>query len=389
MSQARKGWYTALLLATIVLMAAAGTLIASALTSLGEDYGLTEFQKGLPATLCSLGSIGALLLAFLLMRWMKKPWILFLSIGMVVGLTALCFFKPTFGLFLTLYALFGLGIGLMDNLCSSSMADVQTGPRAPVMMNLLHACYGIGSMVFPLIFSALMGQGMHWNGLYLVIAGAGALVLIFALVLTPGQASLPMYESMRDKGRIDWGDLKSFFRNSTLRTCVLVIFAVGFFFSGISRMVVDVVDTGYGSGTGSWALSLFFLGVTGGRLLTPLLKIQPLNNLKCSGFAAFLLLMISLFIPNKILLWVVFTLCGFLSGPVIPFSISLACGEMQENTLLASTILFLSLYIGQAIATLLMSAVNGAFGYQSALGVCYLAAMLYSLFALLGFRKKQ
>lgn len=387
MSNRQKWLYTVVLLLSTMFMAGANALRGSLLTSVIDFYSLTDFQQGLPAFVCNIGSMVAMLLALLLMKRMKKPFLLLLSLAAIAALQVPQYLTPGFLIFLALNALTGVGIGLLDTLSSASMADVH--PQNKVMMNVLHACYGIGGILSPMIFASLLGTGMRWNLLFLVLAGAGAAVMLYAFPVSVKQASLPMYDEIQSAGKINLRDIGDFFRNRVLLTITLIMFMFGMFFGGFTNWLIRFVNEAYHSTLGDLSLSLVFLGVTAGRFITPLLPISPRAHLKFTGFVTWVLLSVALLTHSDVFTMIAACVSSVFCASAIPYSIVIACGQMQKNTLMASTIIFLAMYIGQAICSPIIGSLATNISLEAAMEFCYIFAALYSVCAIVGLRRKK
>jgi fucose permease len=76
----------------------------------------------------------------------------------------------------------GFGLGFVDAAMNVYFA-AHHGPR---LMNWLHACFGIGSAVAPLLLNFILAQGGTWRTTYTVIAALYA-VLLLLIILTRNQ----------------------------------------------------------------------------------------------------------------------------------------------------------------------------------------------------------
>jgi fucose permease len=132
-----------------------------------------------------------------------------------------------------------------------------------------------------------------------------------------------------------------------------------------------------------------YLGITAGRLVTPLTGIGQTTYLKLMGFVAWALLSAALLIGSGGATVALICLAFFLSGSMLPFALSAACQLNRRNTMLASTILFFALYVGQTICAPLIGAVEARAGLPLAMEICYLFAAVSSGCALIGLKGKR
>lgn len=115
--------------------------------------------------------------------------------SLVVAALALIAAAPTFGVVLVGFGLVGTGWGVGDATVNAWMALTQ-GHRE---MGLLHASYGVGTFIGPLLATALVAGGPSWRSPYVVclmVAAAASAVLVsvragFDHGPTAGAASQP------------------------------------------------------------------------------------------------------------------------------------------------------------------------------------------------------
>ena len=125
---------------------------ASVLASLGAGRLLPRLGAG------PMVAAGAVLPALALAVEAAAPFIWLFALGMVV---------------------FGLGFGALDTALNTNAA-ARFGPR---QINWMHASYGLGATVGPLLVTALRPAGLGWRGTFAALAllqGAVAVVLSLA-----------------------------------------------------------------------------------------------------------------------------------------------------------------------------------------------------------------
>lgn len=101
-----------------------------------------------------------------------------LVIGAVSQLFAyiLIFWKPPFPVYCLSFFFSGLGVAYQDAQANTFIANVNNAHR---WLGLLHAAYGLGALVAPLIATAIAVNTPYWHYYYLVTLGLG----VFNLVL--------------------------------------------------------------------------------------------------------------------------------------------------------------------------------------------------------------
>lgn len=388
MSNRQKWLYTAAILLMMMFLAAVHQLRPAQLSSMIGHYGLTATQQGVPASVYSVGLMLAMFLAIMLTGRVRKP--LLLLIAFVAGIVTLLpqYVVPAYGVFLALNVLQGIALGLLDSLVSANMADLHTGRRGAIMMSLLHASYGIGGMISPLAYTGLLGSGMSWNGLFLAAAAAGVVLLLYVAPVSLKQTAISDGQTS-DGARLSIAALRDFVRDRSMMTFIAIMFCFGVFFNGSNNWMIRFVDVEYASDMGGTVLSMVFLGLTAGRLIIPLIPFDTEKYLKISGFAYTAIMFTALAIGSDVAMAVCCCAACFIAGPIIPYSLSLACGRMQSNTLFASTMLNLALALGQIVVAPVMGAIEGAFGLETAMAFAFIFAALGAAFAVFGLGGKQ
>lgn len=193
-----------------------------------------------------------------------------LGVGMVtagsVMLTALALWgfslAPNFLTLCVIAVPYGLGAGSVDA-ALNNFAAVHYSSRA---MNWLHCCWGIGAAISPFIMGNALANQMSWRGGYRTVA---MVQLVLALVLL---ASLPLWPKRQAKAQAAREHAASLVQVVALPGVKMVMLAFGMY-------------CGLESLTGLWAASylhaargvvpvqaamfasLFYLGITAGRLL--------------------------------------------------------------------------------------------------------------------------
>lgn len=90
---------------------------------------------------------------------------------------------PPFAVLLALSLVLALGAGVID---SGYNAFVTQLPNHVSLLNLLHACYGLGALIGPLAAALLLNAGYGWQSFYLLLAPLGVAVAVGSALLLPG-----------------------------------------------------------------------------------------------------------------------------------------------------------------------------------------------------------
>ncbi len=201
-------------------------------------YGIATFVSGRVAARFDVGSI--------------------LLVAMGTGIVSLGTYAAAGTWWLILAAAIVLGVsgGLIDAVLNSYVA-LHHGVR---LMNLMHACFGLGATVGPLLMTAVLAADRSWRWGYWIVAGYE--VVLFGFLWWVRKNWRRLEESPKDPGH-----------GPTRRWLVAGLMAVFFVYTGLEI------------GTGQWAysfltegrqvsevaagvwVSLYWGSLTGGRLL--------------------------------------------------------------------------------------------------------------------------
>ena len=152
-----------------------GTIIPSVVEEF--DLGLTAAGSFHYASMSGIG-IAAILLGFLADRIGRKGTIL-LGLALFGTTSALFAAGNSFGLFVVLLLVSGLGIGIFKSGALALIGDISSSTRQHASnMNLVEGFFGVGAIVGPALVTLLLQGGMSWKWLYLVAAALCALLIV-------------------------------------------------------------------------------------------------------------------------------------------------------------------------------------------------------------------
>jgi fucose permease len=128
--------------------------------SLRMHYGVDKATIGLLFFLQSVGYLVAAFSSGLLIEKLGNRRFLMLGVvSLLFGVGALALMFPFMIVLLTMLPL-GLGIGMIDAGINAYIASM---PRNGARLNYLHAFYGIGALLGPLIASVILAVRWGWN----------------------------------------------------------------------------------------------------------------------------------------------------------------------------------------------------------------------------------
>ena len=362
----------------MALLAAIGALHGALLSSIIEHYGLSRSAQGAASAAASVGSVLALLGAFLLIGRLSKLTLLRLALCLNAVTLALLKLAPAFGVFAALWLLTGVGSGFIDMLLSSCMADLYTGRMATRMMCLLHTLFGVSSMICPAAYGRLIRGGLPWNDIYLGVAALCVALAVF-LTIAVAMARRAGGKGLAAEKRLSLGAMGSILRKGAMPGLLAGMVCHGIFLGGLNTWVNRYVSVTLGSSLGDLALSFLFLGVMASRLLISFLPVSTARYVRVGGAAAGLLLLLALPFHSGALLCAALSAAGLAFGALIPCMLDLGCREVPESSMLATTALALSLYLGQIVAPPLIGALESAVNLHLGICLCGVFMLLTSL----------
>lgn len=291
------------------------------------------------------GTCGYLLAAFLsgLMRE-RLGLRAFQTLGggcILVGMAIMTLMPPWYAVLPT-FALMGFGVAIIDAGLNAYVAEL---PDNSALLNYLHAFYGAGALLGPLLASGILALGGGWNLVYATLAGL-AVVLVAGLAgafrtsLAPAAAGVAAAEPNADRNVLA----------AALRLPLVWLGAVFLLFYVGAEVTVGVwsysyltEQSGLAELLSGWLVSGYWLGLTLGRVVLGratrrfgnLLVIQ----LCLGGTAAgMLLLWLGPGAPSAAL---GLLLAGFSLGPIFPTMIAVISAVVPQR-LLPSAIGFMA-----------------------------------------------
>ena len=182
----------------------------------------------------------------------------------VIGVTLVSLTVPFLVLPLCLY-FSGLGIGIIDAGLNSYFVNF---PRSTVLMNTLHAFYGVGALIGPLIASGMLALNFFWSNCYVILIALGALVLT-GIVILFRHNPFPDLHAKPAGDTPQRGVLSTALRVRNVWLCAaFLLFYVGVEVSmGTWSYSLLTEERHQDTLLSGWAVSGYWLGLTLGRLV--------------------------------------------------------------------------------------------------------------------------
>jgi fucose permease len=147
-----------------------------------DHYEVTKATFGLTFGTWSIGYITGAMSNGPLIHRLGVRAVLALGAGVVVASAVAVGLRPPF----VVFALLPIGLGLGGGAFEGALNVYLTGlPGSTSLLNTLHAFFGVGAMLGPVLAGRVLASGLPWNAFYLLYASGLALILVAVLVLFP------------------------------------------------------------------------------------------------------------------------------------------------------------------------------------------------------------
>jgi fucose permease len=287
-----------------------------------RDYGVDKATIGLTFFASSGGFFLAGMTAGPLIHRFGSRLTLALSGGLYVAAALYTATRPQFVAFLLAQILIGYGTGALESVLNAYLAGL---PNAPTLLNRLHAFFGVGALLGPLLATWMLGFSA-WTAVWLALAIAGVPLVVGFLVAYPRLAADPagMAEASAEAGAGRRGLLSAALREpGVLLGSALLALYVGLELGvgnwGFSYLVEE---RGQGDLIAGYTVSGYWLGLTLGRFL-----ISPIaTRLGLSAVGMTYASLVGVGVAG-LFIWVVpgagaasagMLLLGFFLGPIFP-----------------------------------------------------------------------
>ena len=252
----------ALAFASFVVIGLLGGSTGVVLPAQSTEYELTKTVIGLLFFAFSVGYVVAGAVIGAVMHRLGVRGTLLAGTATFGVAAAICGLRPPYPVLLAVTAFLAIGIGTIDACLNAYLSGL---PGSTVLLNLLHAFYGVGALIGPLLAAALLAAGRSWGAVYLVFAVLTVpLLAAFAAWYPPGTGSaVAVPEGVRP------GSL-----STAVRRAGVVLAAL--FLAGYVGVEVSVGNWGYsyltqyrehGPLLAGWVVSGYWFGFTLGRFL--------------------------------------------------------------------------------------------------------------------------
>ncbi len=307
--------------------------------SIQAHYSVNKATVGLLFLSATLGYLVAAFNSGLLVEKLGNRRFLILGVtAFLLSVVTLSLMPPFLVVLLILLPL-GFGVAILDAGLNAYIAGF---PRNTALLNYLHAFYGTGALLGPIIASTILAVGLGWNSVYIVWV-AMSLLLLVGLVL-----------AFKDRRAIAGGGIKTEAKSNVLITALRIrivwiaalflLFYVGTEVSLGSWSYSFLTEERHGSTlVMGWVVSGYWAGLTLGRLTLARVAQRVGEKRLIQGCLAGIIVGVLLvwLVPIGAVSAIGLCLVGFSLGPIYPTTIALM-SKLVSSRLLPSAIGFLA-----------------------------------------------
>jgi MFS family permease len=261
-------------------------------------------------------------------------------------------FANDYTFFLILFLLLGIFSVSINMMADSSVSDIFRTNRG-YYLNIAHIFYGLGAISAPVVFNAISKVTDDFRSIYIALAVLS--IIVMALIIP---AKYPPEHDLSIKAGVIISMLK---RPRLLLINIFGVVAFGLLAS-IPGWLPTLFQRSLGASTSisNYSASFFWIAAVIGRGAAALLsrKYKEMSLIKIMNILIFLLLVISFFLNDPLLLLIDYLLIGFFMGssPPLVIAYSATIYKKHSNTRVAVT------FAAAAIGMLLIPPLVGVMG---------------------------
>jgi fucose permease len=293
-------------------------------SSMRTEFGLTQDAIGALFIAHTTGYLlSGLVSGPMIARTGVGSFLLISSLGSVLGLAGYTL-APAWWIMLASGVVLGLGTGAID----AGLNTYFAANHGPSLMNWLHACFGLGAMLGPLLVSLVLTQGYTWRWAYAGVAVLdGCLAIAYAVTLKRWQLAGSGSPEAGPRTRV-WATLRL--------SAVWVGVALFFAFTGLEASAPQwsyqlfTEARSVDSSTASLWVSIYWGSLTAGRILAgvavrwigvpQLLRLSALGGIAGSAMVWWH--------PTDLVSFLGLALLGFSLAPMFPLGMSITPGRV-------------------------------------------------------------
>lgn len=292
------------------------SILGSAWPSMYKGFDVPISYAGIISMIIAAGTIISSFFSDKLIKKLGTGLVTAISVGMTcVALLGFAFSNSFYQL--CIWGIpYGLGAGSVDAALNNYVALNYKSRH----MSWLHCFWGVGATAGPYIMGLCLTRGLRWNYGYLTIGIIQVILVVFLLV------SLPLWKKVSRKNEIEQQSSGSSIRDTLKIKGVKHVLIAFFCYStleattGLWTGSYMVLCKGITAETAAKWTSLFYLGITAGRLLSGFItdRVGDKNMIR-GGQAMVILGIFMMVIPgSKSIMFIALMILGIGCAPIYP-----------------------------------------------------------------------
>ncbi|HHV62643.1 MAG TPA: MFS transporter [Firmicutes bacterium] len=161
--------------------AAASTLTGAILPNLISEFNLDFGQAGVVSAIQSLTSLPVMFVTGFLSDRVGAVRVLLIGLILLTACPVLMAIAPSYAFLILGTGALGVALGFIDPMTNAVLVE-RGGPRKGEILGLLHASYGLGAAIFPMVIAFALARGMSWRlSLAIITLFAASSTVLFHL----------------------------------------------------------------------------------------------------------------------------------------------------------------------------------------------------------------
>ncbi len=375
---------TASILIAIVPFAFSNGLTGLLINDVVDTFSLVGTKQGLMSSMLSLGLMLSLFIAPMLQGRIKKLNMMLYS-GFIMAVSLFVSgFAPMFPVLIAGCALYGIGSGWLDSYANSCMVDAHPNDSAKYL-GYLHATFGIGSLLIPLIVTAL-SPIIRWRGIYYLTGGLMTAAMIVILLLTKrGDAKTAIVETPEKP--LKTADIFAYLKNTHNILLLLAGAMAAASQTGLFVWIVRYMTVRHDAAAlGTFSISLFWICATINRVFISKIRVDRMILFFVGAGLSALTVLIGVLVGSPILMVVMAGLTGLVTGHFMPVIFGECARGYEGNTTMTTSVCIFLMGIARTLTPLLIAFLSSVYTVSAGMLVTSALSLLTMIFSGLSIR---
>lgn len=370
-------WFLFAFLFSMAALGVANTVNGPVTTSMMQQLGIIESQRGLLLTLQGSGTILSVLVWALWGEKTNKLLVTVIGAALIMTASVVMMINMGYYALMPIFLVYGFGFTCIDVMCNAVAMDVYPTKKNTVL--LIHAFFGIGAVVGSIVSSGIT-DSLGWQYAFLLLAA-----ILLVVILVYGSTALKAYPMMSYASKPKQRAEKLAIGIMIRRGEAWAMFFAALFF-GASQLGPVIWLNDYYKNTlhvgslAAYAVAALFIGTIASRLLSTILmkRFSP-RRLFLVGALLAGGMYIGLSFTGDGISAIIFTvLAGFFAGANYPLLVVMGSRIFPRFSATVSSILCL----GYAVCTMTIPWLMGVLAKASTMGM-RLSFILVAVFTFL------